>query len=60
MTVIILSFLVIVLAVGDNIYVLFGRTDKNEFILDFQWPFSPIQAFGIALSSLEKKIAVDW
>jgi tubby and related proteins len=32
--------------------VLFGRVDKHEFNLDFQYPISPFQAFSFALSSL--------
>jgi len=35
----------------------FGRVDKDEFIMDVTWPISPFQAFAIALSSCDTKIA---
>eukprot|EP01006_Ploeotia_vitrea_P033904 TRINITY_DN65658_c11_g2_i1.p1 TRINITY_DN65658_c11_g2~~TRINITY_DN65658_c11_g2_i1.p1 ORF type:complete len:648 (+),score=2.35 TRINITY_DN65658_c11_g2_i1:28-1971(+) len=37
----------------------FGRVGKDEFTMDFQWPLSPLQAFGITLSSFDSKIACD-
>ena len=38
----------------------FGRgADDNSFIMDFQWPLSPLQAFGIALSSCERKLGLE-
>eukprot|EP00941_MAST-03F_sp_MAST-3F-sp1_P005786 g5786.t1 len=37
----------------DNIIVQFGRAGHDKFTLDFRWPFSPIQAFGLALSCFE-------
>ena len=30
----------------------FGRIENGSFILDFQAPFSPIQAFSVALANL--------
>lgn len=34
----------------------FGRTyDKNIFILDYSYPFSPLTAFGVCLSSICRK-----
>jgi tubby-related protein 1 len=45
---------------GDStIYLQFGRFSQNEFILDFRWPFSPLQAFAVGLSSLDNKLACD-
>ena len=35
----------------------FGRVGKNEFHLDFQWPFTGLQAFGMALSAFDHKMA---
>jgi tubby-related protein 1 len=35
----------------------FGRVDKDEFIMDVRWPMSPFQAFAIALSACDTKIA---
>ena len=37
----------------------FGRVAKDEFTMDMQWPLSPLQAFGITLSSFDSKIACD-
>lgn len=37
----------------------FGRTGKDEFILDIKWPLSPFQAFALALSSFDSKIGCD-
>jgi len=37
----------------------FGRVGDNEFTCDFQYPISPLQAFGIALSSFDYKIACE-
>ena len=33
----------------------FGRTGKDEFILDVKWPLSPFQAFALALSSFDSQ-----
>ena len=30
----------------------FGRIENGSFILDFQAPFSPLQAFAVALANL--------
>ena len=37
----------------------FGRTGKDEFSLDVQWPMSPFQAFAVALSSFDSKLGCD-
>ncbi|CAF1188889.1 unnamed protein product [Adineta ricciae] len=37
----------------------FGRVDDDTFICDYRYPLSAIQAFGIALSSFDKRIARD-
>lgn len=37
----------------------FGRVGDNDFTCDFQAPLSPLQAFGIALSSFDYKIACE-
>lgn len=34
----------------------FGRTGKDEFVLDFSWPLSPLQAFGVVLASNDPKL----
>ncbi|KAL7510429.1 hypothetical protein ACHAXN_010623 [Cyclotella atomus] len=43
----------------EKIYLQFGRTGKDEFILDLQWPLSPLQAFAFALSSFDSKLGCD-
>lgn len=37
----------------DNILMQFGRSGSNKFTMDFKWPLSPIQAFGLVLSCFE-------
>lgn len=34
----------------------FGRYTKEIFTMDFKYPLSMFQAFGIALSSFDKKL----
>jgi tubby-related protein 1 len=43
----------------NRIYLQFGRVGDQEFTLDFQWPFSPLQAFAVALSSFDNKLACE-
>lgn len=43
----------------EHVVLQFGRVAKDEFTLDFQWPMSPVQAFAIALSSCDAKLACD-
>ncbi|KAM3129701.1 hypothetical protein pb186bvf_018214 [Paramecium bursaria] len=43
----------------DNILLQFGRVGTDLFNLDFQYPLSPLQAFEIALSSFDYKIACE-
>lgn len=33
-----------------------GKINENKFMLDFQFPFTPLQAFAVALSSLDFKL----
>jgi tubby-related protein 1 len=40
----------------DKVVLQFGRTSENEFVMDFSYPLTPIQAFGICLTSLDRKI----
>lgn len=35
----------------------FGRVDDDRFTMDFRFPLSPVQAFGIVLASLDGKVA---
>jgi hypothetical protein len=34
---------------------MFGKVDRDVFHIDFSAPISPLQAFAIALSSLDRK-----
>jgi hypothetical protein len=35
------------------------QVGKDMFTMDYQWPLSAIQAFGIALSSFDNKLACE-
>ena len=37
----------------------FGRIDADTFACDYRYPFSAVQAFGIALSSFDSRLARD-
>jgi hypothetical protein len=37
----------------------FGRTGKDMFTMDYQWPLSPLQAFSICMSSFDYKLACE-
>jgi tubby-related protein 1 len=41
------------------IFMQFGKTGKNSFNMDVQWPISLFQAFGIALTSIDKKYGCE-
>jgi len=41
----------------EDVLLQFGKTGKNDFILDFQYPFTPMQAFAFGLTSLAYKLA---
>ena len=41
------------------IFMQFGRVGDAVFNLDFQYPFSPLQAFAVCLSSFDYKIACE-
>lgn len=43
----------------EYIIMQFGRIANDEFTMDIQYPLSPIQAFGIALSSFDPKLACE-
>lgn len=41
----------------------FGRIDGNAYILDFQYPFSAVQAFAVALANVTQRLkwkSRDW
>eukprot|EP00911_Craspedida_sp_UC1_P001687 UC1_evm2s1280 len=46
---------------SDEEYVVlqFGRIDDHEFTMDYRYPMSAVQAFGICLSSFDGKLACE-
>lgn len=42
--------------VDGSVVLQFGKCGNNTFALDFAWPLSPLQAFAIALSSIDSKL----
>jgi len=44
---------------GEGVVVMqFGRTsDTDTFVMDYQWPLSAVQAFAVALSAFDTKLA---
>ncbi|XP_011801924.1 PREDICTED: tubby-related protein 2 [Colobus angolensis palliatus] len=43
----------------EHLVLQFGRVGPDTFTMDFCFPFSPLQAFGICLSSFGWKLAVE-
>lgn len=43
----------------DTVVLQFGRTGKDTFTMDFQYPLTPLQAFSICLSSFDYKLACE-
>ena len=39
----------------ENAIMQFGRIDENNFALDYRYPLTAIQAFGIALSCFHNR-----
>ncbi|RWS30756.1 tubby-related protein 3-like protein [Leptotrombidium deliense] len=46
-------------ALDDDIALQFGRVSEKEFTCDVTWPMSLLQAFAIALSSFDSKLACE-
>merc|ERR1711998_389910 len=44
---------------GEDVLMQFGRVGKDKFTVDYQYPLSAFQAFAIALSSFDYKIACE-
>ncbi|XP_017719831.1 PREDICTED: tubby-related protein 2 isoform X8 [Rhinopithecus bieti] len=44
---------------AEHLVLQFGRVGPDTFTMDFCFPFSPLQAFGICLSSFSWKLAVE-
>jgi len=43
----------------DNVVLQFGKIHEDIFTMDFQWPFSALQAFAVCLSSFDSKLACE-
>jgi len=43
----------------DYIIMQFGRVSEDSFTMDFMYPMCPIQAFAIALTSFDAKLACE-
>lgn len=43
----------------EDLIMQFGRTNDDTYVMDFKFPFSPLQAFAIALSSIDGKFACE-
>ncbi|KAL1460062.1 hypothetical protein WDU94_012001 [Cyamophila willieti] len=43
----------------DYIVLQFGRTSEDVFTMDYRYPLCPLQAFSIALSSFDSKLACE-
>ncbi|BDA43848.1 probable protein king tubby at C-terminar half [Coccomyxa sp. Obi] len=43
----------------ETVLLQFGKVGKDMFTLDYRWPLSAVQAFGIALSSFDNKLACE-
>jgi len=41
---------------GNDIVLQFGKRSTNQFALDFTYPLSAVQAFGIAVSAMGHKV----
>ncbi|XP_070943498.1 tubby-related protein 2 isoform X10 [Macaca nemestrina] len=44
---------------AEHLVLQFGRVGPDTFTMDFCFPFSPLQAFGVCLSSFSWKLAVE-
>jgi len=43
----------------ETVMLQFGRVGKHDFTMDVRWPFTPLQALWVVLSSFDSKIACD-
>lgn len=41
------------------VYLQFGKVTSEKFTIDFRHPFCPLQAFCIALSAFDMKLACE-
>ncbi|KAL0483108.1 tubby protein [Acrasis kona] len=43
----------------EKVYLQFGKMDKSKFALDYRWPLTGAQAFCIAITALDSKLACE-
>ena len=43
----------------DDVILQFGRVGKDRFTMDIKYPLTPLQAFGICLTSFDNKLACE-
>eukprot|EP00727_Mastigamoeba_balamuthi_P000652 m51a1_g10584 putative tubby protein homolog isoform x2 (237) ;mRNA; f:49934-50841 len=53
------NFQVVSASDEDDLLMQFGRVSENSFSLDYKYPFCLVQALGVALSSVDNKIACE-
>eukprot|EP00299_Pterocystis_sp_00344_P001254 c11088_g1_i1.p1 GENE.c11088_g1_i1~~c11088_g1_i1.p1 ORF type:complete len:550 (-),score=89.75 c11088_g1_i1:990-2639(-) len=44
---------------SDDVYLMFGKMTETRYSLDFRHPLSKLQAFGIGLAGIARKLAVN-
>ena len=52
-------YLCVCVCVVDYIVMQFGRVSEDVFTMDYNYPLCAVQAFGIALSSFDGKLACE-
>lgn len=55
----IICFLLVFLSAADYIVMQFGRVAEDVFTMDYNYPMCALQAFAIALSSFDSKLACE-
>ncbi|VDL85229.1 unnamed protein product [Schistocephalus solidus] len=53
------NFQIVPKADENNVLMQFGRVSEDVFSMDFEYPLCALQAFGIALSSFDGKLACE-
>lgn len=55
-----LFFFPLIPSTAEYIVMQFGRVAEDLFTLDFSYPLCALQAFAVALSSFDSKLACEW
>lgn len=55
----IICFLLVFPSAADYIVMQFGRVAEDVFTMDYNYPMCALQAFAIALSSFDSKLACE-